>query len=519
MNPHKVAIACQGGGAQTAFTAGALHYLLYILGIEPELPPPPYPGARPVARDIQSGARCGEGKGLFEIVALSGTSGGAMSATMAWDELITRHPRKLQRFWLGTYPSGNAAARYQDAWTADLEAFRKEGEWPWLRVIDRFRVEFGLWMLEDPPFMALLPFHTPIEFKPYYFSDLFDKLDELMPPFVSSWLEAVRATSPPVVQRALQLSPVYPDSTLRRELDTQDMFRELLKQTLAVDVEAIRQEFSQRPLPPAGQPDTSAGPGIDEKFARELQGKLNEASELEMYLEPDEGNRVDRTNFRSFRGTQHLDSADSLIDCMLASAAIPAIMRGPVIDGSVHWDGLFSQNPPIYELPDVHGESSPNNPSQIWVVRINPLEVANVPKSAKAIADRRNELSGNLSLLQELRAIHTMNGVIKVRGSGGGAGFRSYQPVAFGFIDMTEDFAAPLDYASKLDRRVEKLWQLYRHGIEQAHVFYQRWKRWSTRRSAGKHATDSGQVPEILPELLIGAVDVQHTHRYAGDVA
>ena len=86
---------------------------------------------------------------------------------------------------------------------------------------------------------------------------------------------------------------------------------------------------------------------------------------------------------------------------MLASAAIPVIMRGPIVDGSVHWDGLFSQNPPIYELPDVHGTSSASNPRQIWVIRINPMEVADVPKNAKAIADRRNELAGNLSLLQE----------------------------------------------------------------------------------------------------------------------
>lgn len=33
-HPARVALACQGGGAQTAFTAGVLHYLLYRLGVE-----------------------------------------------------------------------------------------------------------------------------------------------------------------------------------------------------------------------------------------------------------------------------------------------------------------------------------------------------------------------------------------------------------------------------------------------------------------------------------------------------
>jgi NTE family protein len=52
-----VAIACQGGGSHTAFTAGALRGILRGLPDE------------------------------YEIVALSGTSGGAMCAALAWDGL------------------------------------------------------------------------------------------------------------------------------------------------------------------------------------------------------------------------------------------------------------------------------------------------------------------------------------------------------------------------------------------------------------------------------------------------
>src|SRR5512132_1189212 len=70
---RRVAIACQGGGSHTAFTAGVLQ------GAMASLP-----------RDV-------------EIVALTGTSGGAICAALAWDGLVRNDRvsavRKLQGFW------------------------------------------------------------------------------------------------------------------------------------------------------------------------------------------------------------------------------------------------------------------------------------------------------------------------------------------------------------------------------------------------------------------------------------
>ena len=69
---RRVAIACQGGGSHTAFTAGVLSRLL------PDLP-----------EDV-------------EIVALSGTSGGAMCAALGWYGLVhdDHEPDELLRsFW------------------------------------------------------------------------------------------------------------------------------------------------------------------------------------------------------------------------------------------------------------------------------------------------------------------------------------------------------------------------------------------------------------------------------------
>jgi NTE family protein len=56
----KVAIACQGGGSQTAFTAGALRRILNDPGLDDD----------------------------YELVALSGTSGGALCCLLAWYGLI-----------------------------------------------------------------------------------------------------------------------------------------------------------------------------------------------------------------------------------------------------------------------------------------------------------------------------------------------------------------------------------------------------------------------------------------------
>ncbi|PSB56359.1 hypothetical protein C7B61_20640 [filamentous cyanobacterium CCP1] len=79
----KIAIACQGGGSHAAFTAGALQALF--------------------ESNIQD---------KFEIVSLSGTSGGALCATLVWYALKKgEHPveQRLLEFW-----QDNTAQTYQE---------------------------------------------------------------------------------------------------------------------------------------------------------------------------------------------------------------------------------------------------------------------------------------------------------------------------------------------------------------------------------------------------------------------
>src|SRR3712207_7756045 len=89
-------------------------------------------------------------------------------------------------------------------------------------------------------------------------------------------------------------------------------------------------------------------------------------------------------------------------DMILASAAIPTAFRTVHTAGGSFWDGLFSQNPPVRELLDAQ-------PDELWVVQINPTTRSSEPRSVLAIADRRNELAGNLSLYQELHVIEKID--------------------------------------------------------------------------------------------------------------
>jgi NTE family protein len=102
--------------------------------------------------------------------------------------------------------------------------------------------------------------------------------------------------------------------------------------------------------------------------------------------------------FRAFNSRRERITADMI----LASAAIPTAFRTVHTAGGSFWDGLFSQNPPVRELLDAQ-------PDELWVIQINPKTRSSEPRSVLAIADRRNELAGNLSLYQELHFIEKID--------------------------------------------------------------------------------------------------------------
>jgi NTE family protein len=100
----RIAIACQGGGAETAFTAGALH-ALFTAGIQDE----------------------------FEIVSLGGTSGGAVCASLVWfaihagDQPVSR---RLMEFWTETNRPQTLQEKLFNRWIVEYSRLVGRGEMP-----------------------------------------------------------------------------------------------------------------------------------------------------------------------------------------------------------------------------------------------------------------------------------------------------------------------------------------------------------------------------------------------------
>ncbi len=317
---RKVAIACQGGGSHTAFTAGVLKRLLQ-------------------AEELKQ----------HEVVGLSGTSGGAVCALLAWHNLLR----------------GDAAgaAEALDAFWRDNSATA-----PHEQIIN----SWVLWA------SSLQNFITMPVVSPYY--------DNY---FSVSALEEFKG----MLERRVDFAKVG--------LQPEDSYPVLL--VGAVDV---------------------------------LSGE-----------------------FRAFNSRRDRITSETI----LASAAIPTLFRSVRPgDGGTYWDGLFSQNPPIRELTD-------EGPDEIWVVQINPKELQNEPRTVLEIVDRRNELSGNLSLYQELRSIEKVDQLLEegLLWPGG-----KYKQIVVRVIELARSrFSRSLGTASKLNRDPRFIEDLMFHGEARAEEF------------------------------------------------
>ena len=149
-------------------------------------------------------------------------------------------------------------------------------------------------------------------------------------------------------------------------------------------------------------------------------------------------------------------------EAVLASAAIPELFEAVEIDGHYHWDGLFSQNPPIDDLMTV---DAVRKPDELWVVQINPQERRGEPSSTEEIANRRNELAGNISLNQELRFVERVNDWV----DRGRLPAERFARTRIERISMDEKYSA----ASKVDRSSEFIDDLMERGRRKATEFRQ----------------------------------------------
>ncbi len=110
------------------------------------------------------------------------------------------------------------------------------------------------------------------------------------------------------------------------------------------------------------------------------------------------------TNVRTGQG-RIFENAEVTSDVLLASACLPKLFQAVEIGGEAYWDGGYSGNPTI--TPLVRDCSSDDT----ILVQINPVERPGVPRTAREINNRANEVSFNATLLKELRMIAVLREV------------------------------------------------------------------------------------------------------------
>jgi NTE family protein len=312
-----VAIACQGGGSHTAFTAGVLTELLREWDDE------------------------------YELVGISGTSGGAFNALATWYGLVTadadRSIELLDALW-DDLAANSPSDRFTNEWVVGLSRIESSGM----------------------PFPQISPYQNP----------------------------------------GSNLGKRRIERVLRSHIDFDDI-----------------PALCRRDVPELVVGTVNVNAGTFETFTNE----------------------------------------DVTPEAVLASAAVPNLFEAVEINGHYHWDGLFSQNPPIDDLMAVEASRKPD---ELWVIQINPQVREGEPSSLEEIADRRNELSGNISLNQELRVIERVNDWVEQ----GYLPESEFTKTEIHRIEMGETYHC----STKVDRRPSFIRELMELGERRAVEFTER---------------------------------------------
>ncbi len=157
------------------------------------------------------------------------------------------------------------------------------------------------------------------------------------------------------------------------------------------------------------------------------------------------------------------------IEALMATGGLPTLFEAIEIEGHYYWDGLYSQNPPIWDMITTPYDQ---RPQEIWIILINAPEVDELPRSVAKIAERRNALTANLSLYQELAHIDRVNNWIRAGVFNPDHPARP-EPIEYRIISMSPELGAQLDYPSKLDRSPAVMDMLIADGEKQARHFLQ----------------------------------------------
>ena len=146
--------------------------------------------------------------------------------------------------------------------------------------------------------------------------------------------------------------------------------------------------------------------------AHPLRGILAETVDFECLAQAPMKLFITATNVRTGAG-RVFRNAEITPDVLLASACLPTLFQAVEIDGEHYWDGGYVGNPTI--TPLVRECASQDT----ILVQINPIVRDELPRSARDIMNRLNEVAFNSPLIKELRMIALLNKVADVgRGEG-----------------------------------------------------------------------------------------------------
>ena len=412
----KIAIACQGGGSLTAYQAGMLARLLkeaHVRHVNNQ--------ARVfLSLPAKAFGKKSDGKIEFELVGISGTSGGAQNAAIAWNACVTGNPAgaeaTLQHWW-------NAISAHAD----DLS------------------MSGGLTHTMVRMYDSLLTF---LNLQVQQRQNAFDS--------------TIRETF--IAQMRSELPKSLWDGPETRKIHDLPLY--------VASMEAISGTFVCF-MVGAKYSEKYQKSGIEPM--RKLDPRFLMASACIPELFTEQTLPMSQRASNTFRKNQSVRLAEPSLRTKGLISPEEAKARWSMdepLEGQ-YWDGLYSENPPI--SPFLRFSNEDLKPDEILILRINPRTVPESIDEPTRLVDRQNELIGNLSLTQEIHSIKKVNGFLKKWYD---LGVKpddkitlGMKPVAVREIDLPWQEQEKLRYSDKLARRPEEIRRRMDVGYEWADLF------------------------------------------------
>jgi predicted acylesterase/phospholipase RssA len=455
-NGPNIAIACQGGGSHAAFSAGALHTLLPRLEAD---------GAT--------------------LVGISGTSGGAICALLAWYGWLkggaAEARRLLAAFWASNSANNLAETIWNDAaveWARALpfEIQFSPNRWP---------LAWGTAFLTTTwPRLAGVTGNAPAAIRGNFF-----QLGELVGEGIDfSLVEALGdiCSIPADIARWTELDDqgalcehTQAPTALRIQQRLQAKISAAIDTARSMDARMNAARFgAHAPLRQAFAWAHAPAPAFERARLQAYRATVLAAMDVipQLLLGAVD---IGDGSFVAFSSEKSKADGGISLAAVLASAALPWLFdavtiarasAGGDIEEHRYWDGLFSQNPPLKNF--IADPVAPERkPDEIWLLQINP-DSADANPLAKGIADRRNELAGNLSMNQEIAFIKSFNKRLEMLQTGD-ARLKHMQVDRILLERAVVERVAgrPMDANSKFDRSADLSRALLAHGSAQAARF------------------------------------------------